>query len=40
MIERLYGGAPDLLVASLLDRKKLSKEEISRLRALIDSYDE
>ena len=40
VIERLYGGAPDLLVASLLDRKKLSKEEISRLRALIDSYDE
>ena len=40
VIDRLYGGAPDLLVASLLDRKKLSKDEISHLRELIDAYEE
>lgn len=40
VIDRLYGGAPDLLVASLLDRKKLSKADIARLRALIDSYED
>ena len=40
VIDRLYGGAPDLLVASLLDRKKLSKADIDRLRALIDRYEE
>lgn len=40
VINKLYGGAPDLLVASLIDRKKLSKEEIERLRKLIDSYEE
>ena len=40
VIDRLYGGAPDLLVASLLDRKRLSKADIARLRALIDSFDE
>lgn len=39
VIDRLYGGAPDLLVASLLDRKKLTKEDIRRLRAMIDTYD-
>lgn len=40
VIDRLYGGAPDLLVASLLGRKKLSKEEIARLREAIDRYGE
>ena len=40
VIEKLYGGAPDLLIASLLDRKKLTPTEIKRLRALIDAYDE
>ena len=40
VINRLYGGAPDLLVASLLDRKKLTKDEIAHLRELIDNYEE
>lgn len=40
VIDKLYGGAPDLLVASLLDRKKLSSAEIQKLRALIDAYEE
>lgn len=39
VIDRLYGGAPDLLVASLLGRKKLSKAEIQRLRDVIDQYE-
>lgn len=40
VLDRLYGGAPDLLVASLLGRRKLSKDEISRLRDVIDNFDE
>lgn len=40
VLDRLYGGAPDLLVASLLGRRKLSKEEIDRLRSVIDSFGE
>ena len=40
IIDRLYGGAPDLLVAALLDRKKLTHEEIQRLRTIIDAYDD
>ena len=39
VIDRLYGGAPDLLVASLIGRKKLSKEEIDRLRSVIETYE-
>lgn len=37
LIDKLYGGAPDALVASLLGSKKLSGEEIERLKALVDT---
>lgn len=40
VIDRLYGGAPDLLVASLLNRRKLSRDEIDRLRRMIDAHEE
>lgn len=35
LIERNYGGSADLLVASLLGAKKLSQEEIERMKDLI-----
>lgn len=36
LIDRLYGGSADRLVASLLDGKTLSSEEINRLRKLVE----
>lgn len=36
LIDKLYGGSPDLLVASLLDAKRLSAAEIAKLRQLVD----
>lgn len=36
LIDRMYGGSADRLVASLLDGKALSGEEISRLRRLVE----
>ena len=35
LIERNFGGSADLLVASLLGAKRLSKEEIERMKELI-----
>jgi predicted transcriptional regulator len=35
LIDRMYDGAPDQLVAALLDSRTLSREEIDRLRQLI-----
>ena len=36
LIDRMYGGSADRLVASLLEGKALSGEEISRLRQLVE----
>lgn len=36
LIDRMYGGSADRLVASLLDGKALSGEEIGRLRRLVE----
>lgn len=36
LIERMYGGAADRLVASLLEGKTLLPEEIERLRKLVE----
>lgn len=38
-IDKFYGGAADQLVASLLSRKALSKDEIARLRELVEKLD-
>ena len=36
LIDRMYGGSADRLVASLLDGKALSGEEIGRLQRLVE----
>ena len=36
LIDRMYGGSADRLVASLLDGKSLSGDEIARLRRLVE----
>lgn len=35
LIGKFFGGSPDLLFASLLNNKKLSKEQIEKLRKMI-----
>lgn len=37
LINKMYDGAPDQLVASILGRKNLSPEEINRLKQLVNS---
>lgn len=39
LIDRMYGGSADLLVASLLGQKKLSSGEISHLKKLIEELE-
>ncbi|SKA01240.1 BlaI/MecI/CopY family transcriptional regulator [Anaerorhabdus furcosa] len=39
LIQRNYSGNPDLLVASLLEQKKVSFEEIQKLKELIKKYE-
>jgi len=39
LINKMYDGAPDRLIASLLGQKRLSTEEINRLKRLIDSLE-
>ena len=39
LIERMYGGRADRLVAALLDGGRLSAEEIERLRQLVDGLE-
>ncbi len=36
LIDKLYDGAADKLVACLLDNKRLSAEEIARLKAMVE----
>lgn len=40
LINRMYGGSADLLVASLLGRKRLSPQEIARLHDVIDRMED
>lgn len=39
LIDRLYGGSADRLFASLLDRKKLSSQQIQRLKELVEEME-
>lgn len=39
LIGKLFGGSPDLLFASLLNSKKLSKEQIEKLREMISRVE-
>ena len=36
LVDKLYGGAADRLVASLLGRKRLSQDEINSLKKLVE----
>ena len=36
LVDKMYGGAADRLVASLLGRKRLSREEIDGLKKLVE----
>lgn len=40
LIHRMYGGAADQLVAALLGSRRLSAEELKRLRQMIDQLEE
>ncbi|MDO4315515.1 MAG: BlaI/MecI/CopY family transcriptional regulator [Oscillospiraceae bacterium] len=40
LIGKLFDGSPDLLFASLLSSKKLSGEQLERLRRIIDSAEQ
>jgi predicted transcriptional regulator len=39
LINKMYNGAPDRLIASLLGQKRLTSEEISRLKQLIEGLE-
>lgn len=39
LIRRNFGGKPDLLVASLLGQEKLTKEELERMKKLIEELE-
>ena len=39
LIDRLFDGSADMLFASLLGRKRLSPEQIERLRRMIDESE-
>lgn len=40
LIGKLFDGSADKLFASLLGRKKLSAEQIAKLRQIVDDFDE
>ncbi len=39
LIDRVYGGSADMLFASLLSRKKLSAEQIARLKKIVEEME-
>lgn len=39
LMDKLFDGAPELLFASLLSGRKLTAEQIERLRAMIDELE-
>ncbi|RXZ81007.1 BlaI/MecI/CopY family transcriptional regulator [Paenibacillaceae bacterium] len=39
LINKMYNGAPDRLIASLLGQKRMTSEEISRLKQLIERLE-
>lgn len=40
LIERIYDGSAEMLFASLLSRKTLSKEQIERLKQIVEKGEE
>ncbi len=39
LINRVYGGSADMLFASLLSRKKLSAEQIAKLKKIVEEME-
>ncbi len=39
LIDRVYGGSADMLFASLLSRKKLSAEQIAKLKKIVEEME-
>lgn len=39
LVDKLFGGSASMLMASLLETRKLDDKQIKELRELIDSYD-
>jgi len=39
LIDRMYGGAADRLIASLLEGRRLSAQELERVKALVDKLE-
>lgn len=39
LIKKMYDGAADRLIASVLDQKKLTKDEIERLKSIISKFE-
>lgn len=40
LIDKVYDGSADKLFAALLGRKKLSSEQIEKLKQIVEAYDE
>ena len=40
LIGKLYDGSVDMLFAALLGRKKLSAEQIAKMKQIVDDFDE
>lgn len=40
LIDRMYGGAADQLIASLLGSRPLSREQLDRVKRLVDELEE
>ncbi len=40
LIDKVYDGSADKLFAALLGRKKLSAEQIAKLRKIVETYEE
>ena len=39
LVEKVFGGSAELLFASILSDRSLSKEEFARLKALVEEYE-
>lgn len=39
LINKMYGGTADKLVASILESRKLSREELQRLKQLVENFE-
>ena len=39
LVEKVFGGSAELLFASILSDRSLSKEELARLKALVEDMD-